>query len=107
MNFFNQKILLFRKFSPSKYMQIKYTVLSVLIYSVILTGIFNIFTGSINVHAAPVTSQDYQAEAEERKALPVQTNEIENWPAGPAIGAQSAILLEANTGVLLYAKKID
>lgn len=50
---------------------------------------------------------DYQAEAQARKALTVQSNEIENWPAGPAVSAQSAILLEANTGVILYAKNID
>lgn len=55
----------------------------------------------------PVTAEDFQQEAEERKALPVQSNQIENWPAGPAISAQSAILLEANTGVVLYAKNVD
>ena len=57
--------------------------------------------------SAPVTTEDFQRQAEERKALPVQSNQIENWPAGPAIGAQSAILLEANTGVILYAKNVD
>lgn len=56
--------------------------------------------------AAPTSDIDYLAEAEERKSLPIQSNEIENWPEGPAIGAQSAILLEANTGVILYAKNI-
>ena len=50
---------------------------------------------------------DYAAEAEARKSLPIQSNEIENWPAGPAIGAASAILIEANTGTILYSKNID
>lgn len=49
---------------------------------------------------------DYRAEAEARKLLPVQTNEIDNWPKGPEIGAQSAILMDANTGTILYAKNI-
>lgn len=49
---------------------------------------------------------DYEAEAEARKLLPVQTNEIDNWPKGPEIGAQSAILMDANTGTILYAKNI-
>ena len=49
---------------------------------------------------------DYEAEAEARKALPVQTNEIENWPQGPAIGAESALLIDADTGTILYAKDI-
>ncbi|MGN1179844.1 MAG: D-alanyl-D-alanine carboxypeptidase family protein, partial [Suilimivivens sp.] len=45
-------------------------------------------------------------EQEERMNLPIQSNEIENWPDGPAIGAEGAVLLEANTGVILYAKNI-
>ena len=59
-------------------------------------------------HAALVYADvDYAAEAEERKSLPIQTNEIENWPKGPQIGAEGAILMEVNTGTILYAKNID
>ncbi|MBO6260630.1 MAG: D-alanyl-D-alanine carboxypeptidase [Lachnospiraceae bacterium] len=53
------------------------------------------------------TQEELNQESEDRKKEPVQTNEIENWPQGPAIGAEGAILLEANTGALLYAKNID
>ncbi len=53
------------------------------------------------------TQDELNQESEDRKNEPVQTNEIENWPQGPAIGAEGAILLEANTGTLLYAKNID
>ena len=53
------------------------------------------------------TQEELNQESEDRKKEPVQTNEIENWPQGPAIGAEGAILLEANTGTLLYAKNID
>lgn len=60
----------------------------------------------MDLYAAPETETDYAAQAEERKLLPVQSNQTENWPEGPEIGAQSAILLEANTGVILYAKNI-
>lgn len=56
---------------------------------------------------AYATLEEYQQKAEERKSLPVQTNDIENWPEGPLLGAESAILMEANTGVILYAKNID
>ena len=59
-------------------------------------------------HAALVYADiDYAEEAEERKSLPIQTNEIENWPQGPQIGAEGAILMEVNTGTILYAKNID
>lgn len=69
--------------------------------------VFIFLSATLNVCANPVTTEDYRLEAEERKSLTVQTNQIENWPVGPAIGAQSAILLEANTSVILYAKNID
>ena len=56
---------------------------------------------------ASATQDELNQESEDRKSEPVQSNEIENWPQGPAIGAEGAILLEANTGTLLYAKNID
>ena len=43
---------------------------------------------------------------ETNKLLPIQSNDIENWPQGPAIGAKSAILMEMNTHTILYAKNI-
>lgn len=55
---------------------------------------------------AYATLEELEAEAEERKELPIQSNEIENWPVGPQISAQSAILMDANTGVILYSKNI-
>lgn len=40
------------------------------------------------------------------QALPIETNLIENWPQGPVVSAESAILIEAETGTILYAKDI-
>lgn len=57
----------------------------------------------LTVSAEPV---DYAAEADARKSLPVESNSWEGWPYGPEIGAQSAILMEAETGTILYAKNI-
>lgn len=83
-----------------KLKRIRHSILSaVLFLSFICTG--------INAYAAPATTEEALSEAEERKSLPIQSNQIENWPAGPTIGAESAILLEANTGAILYAKNID
>ena len=41
---------------------------------------------------------DYQAQAEANRLLPVESNQIDGWPQGPAVSARSAILIEANTG---------
>ncbi len=59
---------------------------------------------ALSVLAAP--QQDYEAQAEERKNLPIQSNQITDWPDGPKVSAQSAVLLEAETGTILYAKNI-
>lgn len=40
------------------------------------------------------------------QAMPIQSNEVENWPTGPVVSAESAILIEADTGTILYAKNI-
>lgn len=44
--------------------------------------------------------------AEDRLLLPVQSNELSYWPTGPAVSAEAAILMEAETGTILYAKNI-
>lgn len=70
----------------------------------LFTSIAVLLGSVLTVHAEP---RDYMAEMEARKTLPVQTNEIPGWPQGPAVGAQSAILMDAQTGTILYAKGID
>lgn len=59
-------------------------------------------------HAAlPVSAAATREERlEEQRALPIQSNETPNWPTGPVVGAESAILIEAETGTILYAKNI-
>ena len=41
-----------------------------------------------------------------QEAKTIQTNQITNWPVGPTVTADSAILIDANTGAILYAKDI-
>ena len=43
---------------------------------------------------------------EVNRALPITSNQTENWPAGPVVGAEAAILIEAETGTILYEKNI-
>lgn len=45
-------------------------------------------------------------DAPARRELPIESNQIESWPQGPAINAKSAIVMEAKTGTILYAKNI-
>ncbi len=57
------------------------------------------------VQAAPLTAEE-AARLRQHQSLPVQTNEVAGWPTGPIVGAESAILIEAETGAILYAKNI-
>ncbi len=68
----------------------------------ILSVIFYLLS-SISAFA---TTLDYEEAAARRLALPVETNEISSWPSGPVVGAESAILMDADTGTVLYAKNI-
>ncbi|MDR2889893.1 MAG: D-alanyl-D-alanine carboxypeptidase [Lachnospiraceae bacterium] len=72
---------------------------------IFLVTIHSFFSTLLPVNAASL--EELQNEAEARKLIPIETNSIENWPPGPAIGAEAAILMDANTGVILYAKNID
>ena len=69
--------------------------LSVLAFSILISSL----TAPMAVQAGGKI--DLMQEMEDRKSLPVQSNEVENWPQGPQVGAQSAIIMEANTGTIL------
>ena len=38
---------------------------------------------------------------------PVDTNALENWPTGPNVYAASAIVMDIDSGAVLYGKQID
>ena len=59
------------------------------------------FTQGLAVQAA-TTEERIAAQ----QALPIQSNQIEDWPDGPIVTAAAAILMEAETGTVLYAKNI-
>lgn len=40
-------------------------------------------------------------------AIPVQSNEWEGWPKGPGTYGEAAIVMDVETGTVLYAKNID
>ena len=42
----------------------------------------------------------------DRKRIPVESNLIPDWPTGPTVGAQSALVMDASGGVLLYEKNV-
>lgn len=60
---------------------------------------------SYAVYAVDTVPTEIQSmEAQERKSLKIESNEFTDWPNGPAIGAQSAVVMDVNTGTILYSK---
>ena len=51
-------------------------------------------------------SSDAELRLDSHRAMDIQSNDIPGWPEGPVVGAESAILIEAETGTVLYAKNI-
>jgi len=67
-----------------------------------------LFSTTKIVYAVDTVPTEEMAQAyEQRKNLLVDTNQIANWPEGPIIGAESAIVMEVDTGAILYAKNVD
>lgn len=54
---------------------------------------------SVPVQAAAVTTNGVSAA--------VATNNIQNWPAGPEITSEAAVLIDADTGAVLYDKGMN
>lgn len=76
------------------------------ILSLLALSLSFIAFASHSLSAQAASLEELQEQADARRTLPVQSNEIENWPTGPQVGAESAILMDANTGVILYSKNI-
>ena len=52
-------------------------------------------------------TEEYTTQWEGRKSLPIDSNSIPTWPKGPTNGTESAILMEVDTGTILYSKNIN
>ena len=67
---------------------------------------------SVIICASVLTSgfTSYAETPEERvarhQAMPISTDSVAGWPKGPVVSAESAILIDADTGVILYEKNI-
>lgn len=66
-----------------------------------------ILTGALLINCSLTASaSEAETRLETHRAMEIQSNEIQNWPTGPVVGAESAILMEAETGTILYSKNI-
>lgn len=63
---------------------------------------FGLLTSSFTSYASTIKEDAVAV----NQSIPVESNERTDWPQGPVVSAASAILIEAETGVILYEKNI-
>ncbi|MCR5320223.1 MAG: D-alanyl-D-alanine carboxypeptidase [Lachnospiraceae bacterium] len=80
--------------------------------SAFASGIFSLFLcATLSMCAVmPVsadTSETIDAAKQARRELPIDSNAYTAWPTGPTISAKAAVLMDANSGCILYNKNMD
>lgn len=51
--------------------------------------------------------KEYQEALEQSYNLPIQSNQLKGWPAGPSTYGAAGIVMDIESGAILYAKNID
>ena len=71
-----------------------------------LRGITYALGLTVLLQTMPVQATEIEDRILANQAMTVESNQWKNWPAGPIVSAESAILMDADTGVILYSKNI-
>lgn len=72
-----------------------------------------ISSGRVDVMATAATPEETAAQQTDTPEIPesynweIQSNKISGWPEGPKVVAETAILMDVDSGEILYAKGID
>ncbi len=76
-------------------------------FAALTTAAFVFSAFSLSPIYSNAASDSLMKQMEDRKKLKVASNEIEDWPKGPSVGAESAIVMDIDSKAILYSKNID
>lgn len=70
---------------------------------------------AVSVYAVGNTEDEQQTESEtqteaeipESYYLPIESNSVDGWPAGPQVEAEAAVVMDTATGAFLYSKNME
>ncbi len=77
--------------------------------SIALTSVLPAYAGAVestDVIGLGELTEDERYMADLRSSMEIQSNRIIDWPIGPSVTAEAAILMDADTGTVLYAKNV-
>ena len=77
------------------------------VLSAVLAAVLFVLAPGASVCAEEPEGGQEQQEKAASYAEKIDTNEIPGWPQGPAIYAASGIVMDMNSGAVLYAKKAE
>lgn len=84
-------------------------LLSAVLCSVLIFNIFGVGVRKLSLTAAASETESAEAastSATEEIADEVESDLTEGWPEGPEINAEAAVVMEADTGAVLYSKNL-
>lgn len=88
-------------------MKKKRIALLLLAFALLLTGM-PVRTGRAHAEEAEAeTETETEDPYPASYYLPIESNEVEGWPQGPVTEAEAAVLMDADTGALLYSKNAE
>ncbi len=93
-------------FSGGKRMKIYKRVISAILVSVLSISM-GMTASATGVDGELTAEEAYAKQLQEIYDMPVSSNSLEKWPEGPGTYGEAAIVMEAETGAILYAKNID
>lgn len=84
----------------------KFIGIPILIFSLVFPSFYS-FAEPEEENSTEVTTETEEPEFPPSYYEPIQSNEIPDWPEGPMIEAQAAIVMDAGSNSILYEKNID
>ena len=64
-------------------------------------------TAAATTDSTQTAEEDRETQRQNCYAIVPDSNSVENWPQGPATYADSAIVMDMNSGAVLYSKQIE
>lgn len=77
-------------------------------YKKVFSRVSGLFLAAAIAASSPVKvhGETLEDRIANQQSMTIDSNQIEDWPQGPVVTAEAAILMEAETGTILYSKNI-
>lgn len=87
-------------------------IASVLLLAIMCFTNINVYATEVDGEAVELTPEQIEeqeriADMEYASSVPVESNALSNWPQGPVTYGEASIIMDMESGAILYAKNMD